>query len=86
MIGLLDSYFPDQVTKTTLYHAARLLFRIYIVSLILVGAYSLLWLAEVAGVIPEAWLSAIWIAIAAMGSVFLVLLVPLFYTTRSTKR
>ncbi|MFC4541203.1 hypothetical protein ACFO5R_04595 [Halosolutus amylolyticus] len=86
MIGVLDEYLPERITKTTLYHIVRWGLRIYIVSLLVIGAYSLLWVAELAGIIPEAWLSTIWIAIAAMGTVFLVLLIPLFYTTRSTKR
>ncbi|WP_247002311.1 hypothetical protein [Halosolutus gelatinilyticus] len=86
MIGPLEHYLPNQATKTTLYHAVRWGLRVYIVSLLVTGAYSALWIAELAGIIPEAWLSTIWLAIAAMGVIFLVLLIPLFHTSRSTKR
>lgn len=83
MIEQLDDQFPTGVTKTTLYHAVRLGLRVYIGLLLVVGTYSIFWLAEVAGLIPERLLSTIWIGIAVMGSVFLVLLLTLFYTARS---
>ncbi|RQH00536.1 hypothetical protein [Natrarchaeobius oligotrophus] len=86
MIGTLENRLPPEVTKTTLYHVVRLVFRIYVASLLLAGFYSVLWLADVAGLLPEALLSTIWIGIAVMGSLFLVLLIPLFYTTQSTAR
>ena len=80
----LDTYFPPAVTKTTLYHVVRLGLRLYVASLLLAGVYSALWLAELAGVVSPTLLSAIWIAIAVMGTLFLVLLIPLFYASRSS--
>ncbi|APW99121.1 hypothetical protein CHINAEXTREME_15675 [Halobiforma lacisalsi AJ5] len=86
MIQSLDDYFPTPVTKTTVYHAFRLGLQLYIGALLVAGAYSLFWLAEVAGIIPETLLSTIWIAIAVMGMLLLVLLIPLLYTSRSNER
>ncbi|RQG90414.1 hypothetical protein [Natrarchaeobius chitinivorans] len=86
MIGALEKRLPPEVTKTTLYHVVRLGLRLYVASLLIAGAYSVLWIADVAGLVPEALLSAIWIAIAVMGSLFLVLLIPLFYASRSSRR
>lgn len=85
MFGL-DDYFPPRVTKTTLYHVVGWGLRCYVLALVVVGSYSLLWTLELAGLVPEPWLSAIWVAIAVMGCLFLVLLVPLFYSARSTAR
>lgn len=82
----LDDYFPPRVTKTTLYHVVGWGLRLYVLSLVVVGGYSILWVLELAGLIPEPWLSTIWIAIAVMGCLFLVLLVPLFYSARSSNR
>lgn len=84
MIEYLDACVSPAVTKTTLYHVVRLGLRVYVASVLIVGAYSLLWLAELAGLISATLLSAIWIAIAVMGTLFLVLLIPLFYVSRST--
>lgn len=86
MIRRLDDYMPPAVTKTTLYHVVRLGLRVYIVALLLAGGYSLLWLAEFADIIPERLVSTIWIAIAVMGTLFLVLLIPLFYVSQSSDR
>ncbi|MCW8172515.1 MULTISPECIES: hypothetical protein [Natrialba] len=86
MIGVLENRLPPEVTRTTLYHVVRLVLRLYVGSLLVAGVYSLLWVADVAGLIPEALLSTIWIGIAVMGSLFLVLLIPLFYTSRSSHR
>ncbi|EMA38609.1 hypothetical protein [Halobiforma nitratireducens] len=86
MIRSIDDYFPNPVTKTRVYHAFRLGLQLYVVFLLLAGAYSLLWLAEMGGVIPETLLSTIWISIAVMGSLLLLLLVPLFYASRSNER
>ena len=85
MFGL-EAYFPPRVTKTTLYRVVGWGLRCYVAALLLVGGYSLLWVFDVAGLVPEAWLSAVWIAIAVMGSLFLVLLIPLFYASRSASR
>lgn len=85
MFGL-EEHVPAQVTKTTLYHVVGWGLRLYVCSLVVVSGYSLLWVLELAGVVPEAWLSTIWIAIAVMGCLFLVLLVPLFYSARSSNR
>jgi len=85
MFGLEDAL-PARLTKTTLYHVVGWGLRLYVCLLIVVGGYSLLWTLELAGLVPEAWLSTIWIGIAVMGSLFLVLLVPLFYSARSTAR
>ncbi|GAB3035041.1 hypothetical protein [Natronobiforma cellulositropha] len=73
-------------TRTHLYHVVGLGLRLYVASLVIVGLYSLLWLAEIAGYVDERTLGAIWLAIAAMGTVFLVLLIPLYYTSRSGAR
>ncbi|MFP8953039.1 hypothetical protein ACLI4Z_08725 [Natrialbaceae archaeon A-arb3/5] len=86
MIGVFHDRFPAAVTKTTLYHVVRLGLRLYVASLLIAGVYSTLWVAEIAGLIPETLLSTIWIGIAVMGSLFLVLLIPLFYTSRSNSR
>ena len=85
MVGL-EKLVPPHVTKTTLYHVVGWGLRLYVCLLVVVGGYSLLWTLELAGLVPEAWLSVIWIAIAVMGSLFLILLVPLFYSARSTGR
>lgn len=73
-------------TKVHLYHAVGVGLRIYVLCLAVAGLYSLLWLAEIAGYLDERTLGAIWLAIAAMGTVFLVLLIPLYYTSRSGRR
>ncbi|GAB3673732.1 hypothetical protein [Halopiger thermotolerans] len=86
MIRQLDDYLSPAVTRTTLYRVVRLGLRVYVVALLLAGGYSLLWLAEFAGVVPETLVSAIWIAIAVMGSLFLVLLFPLFYVSQPRDR
>ena len=85
MFGLEELVLP-QVTKTTLYHVVGWGLPLYVCSLVVVGGYSLLWVLELAGVVPETWLSTIWIGIAVLGCLFLVLLVPLFYSARSTTR
>ncbi|QSW99204.1 hypothetical protein [Haloterrigena alkaliphila] len=84
MFGL-DDHLPPRLTKTALYRVVGLGLRCYVAAVVVVGCYSLLWTLEVAGVVPDAWLSVIWIAIAVMGCLFLVLLVPLFYVSRSTR-
>ncbi len=85
MFGL-EELVPPQVTKTTLYHVVGWGLRLYVCSLVVVGAYSLLWVLKLAGVVPETWPSAIWIGSAVIGCLFLVLLVPLFYSARSSAR
>ena len=82
----LEELVPPQVTKTTLYHVVGWGLRLYVCSLVVVGAYSLLWVLKLAGVVPETWPSAIWIGSAVIGCLFLVLLVPLFYSARSSAR
>lgn len=84
MIGHLEDSFPPAVTKTTLYRIVGWLLRVYVVSLLVVGVYSLLWVLEVAGMLPGRWLSTVWLGVAAMGAIFLILLIPLYYTARST--
>lgn len=86
MIGRLEDSFPPAVTKTTLYRVVGWLLRAYVVSLGIVGVYSLLWLLEVAGTLPGRWLSTVWLGIAAMGTIFLILLFPLYYAARSSDR
>ncbi|WP_049927329.1 hypothetical protein [Halopiger goleimassiliensis] len=86
MIQRLDDALPPAITKTTLYHVVRLGLRLYVACLLLLGTYSVFWLAEVAGILPGQLLSTIWIGIAVMGCVFLVLLVVLFYNARSSAR
>ncbi len=81
MMAWLEDHLAPGATKTTLYHTVRLLFRLYVASLLLAGTYSLFWLAEIAGLIPERLLSTIWIGIAVMGTIFLLLLITLFYTS-----
>lgn len=83
MIGRLEDSLPPAVTKTTLYRVAGWLLRAYVASLVIVGIYSLLWVLEVAGVLPGRWLSTAWVGIAAMGSIFLILLIPLYYAARA---
>lgn len=86
MTQQLDDQFPPDVTRTTLYHVVRLGLRLYVATIVIVSIYSLFWLAELAGLVPERLLSTIWIAVAVMGTVFLVLLVALFYGARSSNR
>lgn len=86
MIGRLEDSFPPSVTRTTLYRVVGWLLRVYVASLLVVGIYSLLWVLEIAGMLPGRWLSTVWIGIAAMGSVFLVLSLPLYYAARSNDR
>ncbi|WP_254764420.1 hypothetical protein [Natrinema marinum] len=86
MIGRLENSLPPAVTKSTLYRVVGWLFRAYVASLVILGVYSLLWVLELAGVLPGRWLSTAWIGIAAMGSIFLILLAPLYYAARSTDR
>ncbi|WP_312910385.1 hypothetical protein [Natronosalvus caseinilyticus] len=73
-------------SKTALYHAAGLFLRVYITIVIVTTVYSLLWLLEIAGYLDEQIIGVIWISIAAMGSVFLVLLIPLYWSSRSKSR
>ena len=70
------------VTKTRLYHVVGWGLRIYVACLLVVGAYSVLWLAEVAGYLDERTLAIIWLAVAGMGTAFLVLLIPHYYSSR----
>ncbi|MFC7232257.1 hypothetical protein ACFQMM_14275 [Saliphagus sp. GCM10025308] len=77
------SFIPS---KTVLYHAAGLFLRVYITIVIVTTVYSLLWLLEIAGYLDEQIIGVIWISIAAMGSVFLVLLIPLYWSSRSKSR
>lgn len=79
---MIDALEPPNDARRLLYHVVRWGLRVYFVSLLVAGVYSLLWVLEIAGMIPRGMLSTIWISIAAMGTVFLVLLIPLFYTTR----
>ena len=85
MIGRLETALPPRVTKTTLYRVAGWLLRVYVASLIVVGGYSLLWVLEVAGMLPSRVLSTAWIGVAAIGGLFLVLLVPLYYRARTAE-
>ncbi|WP_254864216.1 hypothetical protein [Halovivax gelatinilyticus] len=71
-----------RLTKTTLYHVVGWGLRIYVACLLVIGLYSVLWLAEVAGYLDEQTLAVIWLAVAGMGTAFLVLLVPLYYSSR----
>ncbi|ELZ18072.1 hypothetical protein C477_12727 [Haloterrigena salina JCM 13891] len=85
MFGLEDAL-PPRVTKTTLYRVVGWGLRLYVLTVLVVGCYSLLWVLDLAGLVSESWLSTVWIAIAVMGTLFLVLLIPLFYTSRSSTR
>ncbi|MFA9416879.1 hypothetical protein [Natrinema sp. HArc-T2] len=85
MIGRLETALPPRITKTTLYRVAGLLLRVYVVSLGLIGIYSLLWVLEVAGMLPGRVLSTVWFGVAAVGLLFLVLLIPLYYRARTTE-
>lgn len=73
-------------TKTNLYYIVGYGLRLYVTCLTVAGVYSLLWVLELAGYLNETTIAAIWLAIAAMGTVFLVLLIPLFYSSRSDRR
>ncbi|QLG48018.1 hypothetical protein [Natrinema halophilum] len=86
MIGRLENSFPPSVTRTMLYRVVGWLLRLYVASLLVVGVYSLLWILEIAGLLPGRWLSTVWIGIATMGSIFLILLIPLYYAARSNER
>ncbi|MDF9746795.1 hypothetical protein [Natrinema salsiterrestre] len=86
MIGRFEESLPPSVTKTTLYRVVGWLLRAYLAIVLVAGVYSLLWVLEIAGVFPERWLSTVWIGIVAMGSVFLILALPLYYAARSTDR
>ncbi|WP_226006927.1 hypothetical protein [Natrinema salinisoli] len=86
MIGRFEESLPPSVTKTTLYRVVGWLLRAYLATVLVAGIYSLLWVLEIAGMFPERWLSTVWIGIVAMGAVFLVLALPLYYAARSTDR
>nr|WP_254525369.1 hypothetical protein [Natrinema caseinilyticum] len=86
MIGRFEDPFRPSVTRTTLYRVVGWLLWVYVVSLLVVGVYSVLWIFEIAGVLPGRWLSTAWIGVPAIGSVFLVLLIPLYYAGRSNDR
>lgn len=73
-------------SKTTLYHLTGLFFRAYITVVVVAGLYSLLWVLEVAGYLDQRVVATIWIAIAAMGAAFLVLLIPLYWSNTSNAR
>lgn len=83
MIGRFEA-FPPAVTKTSLYRVVDRLLQVYVASLLIVGVYSLLWILEVAGMLPGRWLSTVWLGVAATGVLFLILLVPLYYVARGT--
>jgi len=86
MRGQYDAEVPPNVAKTTLYHIARLWFRLYIGSLLVVSGLSLIWIADLTGFVPSEFISVVWIGIAVMGLLFLLLLVPLYRATRRTER
>ncbi|MFP9193967.1 hypothetical protein [Natronosalvus vescus] len=73
-------------SKTLLYHLTGLAFRIYVTVVIVAGLYSLLWVLEIAGYLDQRIIATIWVSIAAMGTVFLVLLIPLYWSNRSNQR
>ncbi|MFC3959542.1 hypothetical protein [Halovivax cerinus] len=81
---MIDLTIPPRpwLTRTRLYHVVGWGIRIYVACLLVVGLYSVLWLAEVAGYLDQRTLAVIWLAVAGMGSTFLVLLVPLYYSSR----
>lgn len=81
---MVDLELPSRpwATKTRLYTVVGWGLRIYVACLLVVGLYSVLWLAEIAGYLDEQTLAVIWVAVAAMGTAFLVLLIPLFYSSR----
>lgn len=56
--------------------------RIYVVVILGAAIYSVLWLAERADLLEADALAIVWIAVGAMGIAFLVLLVPMFYSSR----
>ncbi|WP_290817806.1 hypothetical protein [Halovivax sp.] len=56
--------------------------RIYVACLLVMGFYSALWLAEVTGYLDERTVGVIRLAIPGMGTAFLVLRIPLFYSSR----
>lgn len=85
MVGLEDVR-PPWITKTALYRVVGWCLRCYVATVLIVGCYSVRWVLDVAGLVPDAWLSAVWGAIAVMGALFLVLSLPLFYTSRSSTR
>jgi len=85
MISRLETALPSRVTKTTLYRIVGWLLRVYVVSLALVGVYSFLWVLEVAGMLPGHVLSTAWFGVAAIGLLFLVLSIPLYYRARTTE-
>ncbi|ELZ09608.1 hypothetical protein C478_15552 [Natrinema thermotolerans DSM 11552] len=82
MIEGLEDALPPAVTRATLYRIAGWLLRLYVAGCLLLGSYSLLWVLEVGGVLPDRWLSTAWIGIAGLGSVFLAFAIPLFYLAR----
>lgn len=82
----LEDAVPPAVATTTLYRVAGWLLRAYVVCVLVVGVYSLLWVLEIAGMLPGRLLSTVWLGIAAMGTVFVVLSLPLYYAARSTDR
>lgn len=78
--------FDPESAKHWLYRGVGIGLRIYVACLVGVGVYSVFWLAEIAGYMDENTLATIWLAIAGMGAAFLVLLIPIFYSSRSNGR
>lgn len=73
-------------TKADLHRAVGYCLRLYVATLVVLGGYSLLWLLEIAGYLDERTLATIWLAVVGMGAAFLLVVVPLFYASRSTQR
>ncbi|WP_339103249.1 hypothetical protein [Haloterrigena salinisoli] len=82
----LEDVRPPRVTKTALYRVVGWGLRCYVATVPLVGCDSVRWVLDVAGLVPGAWLSTVWIAIAVTGALFLVPSLPLFYASRSSTR
>jgi len=70
----------------TLYRALHYGLQAYIACLAVFGLYSVLWLAEIAGHLERTTVGVIWLGIAGMGALFLVLLVPVFLSSRTETR
>jgi len=56
--------------------------RVYMACLGVAAVYSTLWAAQIAGYLERTTVGMIWVGIAAMGAVFLVILLPVFFTSR----
>jgi len=56
--------------------------RVYMTCLAIAAVYSTLWAAQIAGYLERTTVGMIWLGIAGMGALFLVILLPVFFSSR----